>query len=201
MPDDTHAPAAGSLSGTRLADVEGLRGGKRRWWFGNEAAFAAPRRIWGIPAAFLPDSHRGRGEARGSRGEVRGRSRGGARGEKSAESLGAWRSALRNKSRRVSVPDTAARPRCWMPRARSLSGAGWGSMWEDEGAGRSLATVRPLHAAMGRGDSGSLTSRIAVLGVAAIEKCHSLVFEDTSSRSAFGSSARGTVPFEIAVTR
>ena len=66
------ARAGGRLrTETRLAEVEGLRGGKRRWSIGNEAAVAAPRRIWGIPAAFLPDSHRGRGEARGSRGEVR----------------------------------------------------------------------------------------------------------------------------------
>lgn len=101
MPDGTHAPAAGSFTGTRLADVEGLRGGKRRWLFGNEAAFAAPRRIWGIPAAFqgFPPP----GLSPGGRGEPR------------------------IVARRVSVrvPDTAARPRCRTPRARPLSGAGW----------------------------------------------------------------------------
>lgn len=38
--------------GAARANKEGLRGGKRRCAFVIEAAFAAPRRIWGLPAAF-----------------------------------------------------------------------------------------------------------------------------------------------------
>jgi len=125
--------AAGSLTETRLADVEGLRGGKRRRLFGNEAAFAAPRRIWGIPAAFqgfpLPGSHR-RGEAarekswRSRAGEVVAERAGEVvakpRGRKSGEP---WRERLKHRNRQRHRPlDPHLKPkRCRAPGGERLS--------------------------------------------------------------------------------